>query len=615
MLQWWTVNNYKQTQKIEFANKEICQQILENNIFGVDVNTIATLISIFSLTIALLDKLEPKEIWNDLKFNNLRDNITTQSFFDWATKNKDTQFELVVGNPPFNPMSNVSRKDAVSEAQIQQFGISSKDIPNNNFALKFFEGAMFFGKKSCLIIPSNVLLYNKAKSAHKYRNRIFTKFTIEKIFDFTHLRRELFGSVDTPVCAVLGNSIESQQQTIEHIVIKRVTSTEKKLYFEIDHYDYHYVRHDWAIDASKQFIWKTNLLGGGRLFHLIYRLSLLKNLDTFIKNKVEQNKWVYSIGYIIKHSKKKKFQAKFITGKATIKPKSFKYNGTFEKEIEQSELFVETRKEELYQSPHIIFKLVLEKETSKIPMIFSDEYLCFNSSFVGVHAPKEDKKELYKIYDRLYRNEETSKLYQTFILATSSKAIVYHETSIVKEDIDNLPYPDETSYLTSSHIEKNLIDDVLNYYRHLGKSITGKGQGKKLHEKVNQKQLADFGNIFCKIINSMHAEDNMCWQIGSVYETSEKTFIIYQFIFGLEKEKRSFKMQKLPINEIDIQLNNIIFNDKENISAIFTRITRIYGSQDDYDYLILIKPTTMRYWLNSIAARHGEASRSRVDPR
>ena len=42
------------------------------------------------------------------------------------------------------------------------------------------------------------------------------------------------------------------------------------------------------------------------------------------------------------------------------------------------------------------------------------------------------------------------------------------------------------------------------------------------------------------------------------------------------------------------------------MSAVFTRITRIYGSQDDYDYLILIKPTATRYWLNSIALRDAD---------
>lgn len=615
MLQWWSVNHYEKTLEIKFPDKKDCQKILEDNIFGVDINPTATLISIFSLTIALLDKLEPKEIWNNFKLNSLRDNIQTKNFFEWATANENKKFDLVIGNPPFNPISGTSKQDAVSENQIQQFGLRNKDIPNNNFALKFFEGAMFFGKKMCLIIPSNVLLYNKTKSAQKYRNRIFTKFTIEKIFDFTHLREVLFVKKSpkhtdnkkktgrTPVCAVFANSTKSQGQKIGHTVIKRIASVEKKMFFEIDHYDRHVVRHDWAIDGEKQFIWKTNLLGGGRLFHLIYRLSSLETLKQFIKCK-ENNEWIYSVGYIIKHKKKKNVPADFITDKLTIKSRSFKYNGDFDTQTETSKLFVETRTKELYESPHIIFKLVVEK--SKIPMTFSDKYLCFNSSFVGIHAPQSDTEELYRIYDRLHKNKKTSNLYQTFILATSSKTVVYHETSMVKEDIDNLPYPEKIDYLIPSPTEEILVNDVLAYYRHLGKSIKEGDDGYCLHEKVSQVQLKQFGRIFCRVVNSMHAEDEMFWQIGNVYETPEKTFIIYQLIFGGEKENNHFEIETISIHELDKRLHNIIFNDKENANAVFTRITRIYGNQSDYDYLFLIKPTATRYWLNSIALRDAD---------
>ena len=104
----------------------------------------------------------------------------------------------------------------------------------------------------------------------------------------------------------------------------------------------------------------------------------------------------------------------------------------------------------------------------------------------------------------------------------------------------------------------------------------------------------------------MHAENEMLWQIGDVYETPEKTFIIYQFIFGLKRKKNHFKMKKISINELDKQLNNVIFNDKENVSAFFTRVARIYGSKNDHDYLILIKPMATRYWLNSIALRDAD---------
>ena len=624
MLQWWSVNHYQDTNTIEFPDKKICQEILENNIFGVDINGTATLITVFSLTIALLDKLEPKEIWNNLKLNSLQDTIQTQDFFKWAVKAKaeNKKFDFVIGNPPFNDEKGKSTHKIEPELA-SKIGFHHKKIALNNFALQFFEGGMALGKKVMLILPSSALLYNK--NSQKYRTQIFRDFTIEKIFDFTHLREILFvkkipkyfsdnknekekkkktGRI--PVCVVLASPIESNGNLIEHTVIKRIVSSEKKIAFEIDHYDRYFVRHDWATDEKKQFIWKTNLLGGGRLFHLIYRLSLLENFDTFIKNKVKERKWIYSNGYIGQHGDvDKNKKAIFLNGQPQIKAKTFDQFGNFEKElIPQNAYFWNTRKAELYQAPHIVFKLVVEK--SKIPMAFSDEYLCFNSSFVGIHAPQADREELYKIYDRLHKNETISNLYKAFILATSSKAMVYHETSMVKEDIDNLPYPDETEYLIPSAPEEILINDVLDYYIHLGKAISKKGEGRKLHEKVTLKQLENFGKTFCDVINPMHAENEMTWQIGDVYQTPEKAFIIYQFIFGAKKQANQFELKKITIGDLDKKLNNVLFNKKENRAAIFTRVTRIYGCQDDFDYLILIKPMATRYWLNSIAVRDAD---------
>lgn len=605
MLQWWSINDYRINgnringkSKFSKPPKDTCQKILENNIFGVDIHPTATLITVFSLTIALLDKLEPKEIWNNLKLNSLQENIQTQNFFEWATGfiKKNEKFDLVIGNPPFNPIAGTTNEEAVSENQIQQFGIRSQAIPDNNFALKFFEGAMFFGQRTCLILPSSIFLYNKSKVAQEYRTRIFTQFTIEKIFDFTHLRRILFGSVDTPVSAIVANSEKSQRQKIEHIVVKRLASIEKSIFLEIDHYDYHIVPHNWAIDPAKQFVWKTNLLGGGRLFHLIYRLSLLPTLKDFISDKENKN-WVYNIGYIVKHQKKKRVVANFITGKLTIKPRSFKYNGNFETEVETAELFVETRTKELYQAPHIVFKLVLEK--SKIPMAFSNNYLCFNSSFVGIHAPLSDQDKLYNIYDRLHQNDTTSSLYQAFILATTPKAMVYQETSIVKDDVDNLPYPAETEYLIPSPTEKILIKDVLGYYIHLGKAITKTGEGRILHEKVDENQLEQFGQIFCDTLNPIYAKNGKSWQCGNFYQTH--SFTIGQFGYGPNKGL-SFQV----LDELDDIINPLIYNSTSHRGAVFTRVCRIYKHIDGYDCVFLIKPSAVRYWLNSIALRDAD---------
>jgi hypothetical protein len=379
--------------------------------------------------------------------------------------------------------------------------------------------------------------------------------------------------------------------------VKRELLGEQKLHFEIDYYDKHRVRWDWAVDEKKQFIWKTNLLGGGRLFHLVYRLSLLETLEQFLEEKKKKNKWLYNVGYITNHSNKDKSPASYITGEKTIKPKSFDEFGNFDTITENSKSFVEIRKKELFENPHIVFQLVAGKY--KIPMAFLNDHLCFNSSFVGISAPKEDEKELYKIYERLHKEEKTSDLYRAYILANSSKAGVYHETSIVKEDIDNLPYPQDEKYLEASDYESIIINDVLKYYRHFGKAITKKHDGHILHEPITEPELEAFGKVYCDVLNEIYAEDGKSWQVGEVLQTP--TFISYQFGFG-----KDGGLQYEPKVDAEKDFNSLLDNVKSNSGIHYKRIIRHYQHVNGYDCVYLIKPNARRYWLQSIALRDAD---------
>jgi hypothetical protein len=232
-------------------------------------------------------------------------------------------------------------------------------------------------------------------------------------------------------------------------------------------------------------------------------------------------------------------------------------------------------------------------------MVFVDYHLCFNSSFVGISAPKKDEELLYKIYDRLHKNEKTSDLYRAYILANSSKAGVYHETSILKEDIDNLPYPQDEKYLETSEYESIIINDVLRYYRHLGKAIAKKHDGYILHESVNEVELQPFGKVYCDVLNEIYAEDGKSWQVGEVLQTP--TFVSYQFGFGKDNGLR-YEYKAGSEQDFNVLLNNI----KSNSGIHYTRIIRDYQHVEGYDCIYLIKPNARRYWLQSIALRDAD---------
>lgn len=597
LLQWWAINNSTEG-VINYPQSKNAQKILEDNIFGIDIKETATLVSIFGLTTALLDKLTPQEIWNNFKFKDLsKKNILHKNFFDWAIAQDqiDKPYDLIIGNPPFNPLHGISKKEAVSPEQLFRFGLNATEIPDNNFALKFFEGGLHFGKKLCMIIPANILLYNK--QSQEYRKKIFTKYTFKTIYDFTHLRRDLFHkSADTPVLAVCVENVASVKQPIEHIVIKRMSASEKKVRFEIDYYDRLMVNWNWAVDDRKHFVWKTNLLGGGRLFHFVYRLSLLENLKEFLdKNKSD---FIYNFGYKVGGVTKKN-PASYITNQDKVDHIDAEGNIISNaKEVLKS--FEAPRSEDLYRPPYILIHPKVGDSSYPIAFLekYSRPYLVFDRRFIGIKLLRNEKKQDLKlIFDRL--KYKYSSLYQFWTLANSSSALVKQETTINKDDFDSLPFPEEDEFLKVSKTEKILMNDVLKYYMHLGKSINIQGAGNIFTQSVPEKQLKSFGQVYCDTLNAIYAENKMSWQIGSVIKSP--MFVVYQFGFG-KNNKLNYKLQ----NVAEYSLNDILNDSTSNKGAIFSRIIRIYNHETNFDCIYFVKPNALRYWLDSIALRDAD---------
>lgn len=594
LLQWWFINNEKP------IGSETAKRILEENIFGVDIEETAVLVSIFGLTTTLLDHLSPKEIWNNLKFKDLsKDNIQEDNFKNWIRKNKKNKekyFDLIIGNPPFN----ASSKGTITAKEFKN--LLNKTVPGNKLALMFLESALYFGKKVCMIIPSNIFLYNKASTNQAYRAQIFTNHTVEKIYDFTHLREELFIKKTikgfktkkkgrTPVLSLIINNQPSEYQPIEHIVVKREFQSEEKMRFEIDDYDRHLVPWQHTVDENVHFVWKTNLLGGGQLFHLIYRLSLLRSFGDYIESKKSDNNWESSVGF--KKTGKKLQEATFIYNKETIITETFNEND-YDTYIETNKLFGEPRNQKIYEPPHLIIKTNVG--INNIPIHLSEKHLCFKDKLIGIYAPDFDKNILKAIYNQ-FREKSYADLSRMFIFSTSAESIVNRETPCKKEDIDNLPFPKNQDYLKLSNTEEFIQNDVLNYYRHLGKSPND--DGKILFEPITKKdpQLVQFGKTYCDAMNEIYETETQNWQVGKVTQTPN--FTIYRIGFG-DKNGLKFNVE---LENNDSIFSNLIYNDLENAGVRFTRVIRYYKHENGYDFVYFIKPNTRKYWLNSIALR------------
>ena len=604
MIQWKAVIHHQKTGIVQYPEPETIKRIIRNNIFGVDVEKEATLITIFSLSIALCDKLSPMQVWENLRFDDLSEkNIQTKNFFQFFNETPKESFDLVIGNPPFNPPSPFEKKNKEYYKILQKEykTESSFAIHDNNLALLFWDRATLLCKQNksiCLILPSGTWLYNN--NALEYRKHFLETFDVKKIIDFTHLSDVLFhGSADVAVCATIAQNRKPSEENLLHITIKRSNPSEKRAFFEIDHYDFHSVNYETAL--HNPLVWKANLLGGGRLLRLINRLSNLRNLEEYLEDKKENSGWQFGEGYIIGHDGtkseeyligKKYKNADWITNRKTVLTEGFTEDRiTFSTEKEEYFYRNSSSNKEIFSPPHILIKENLGQE--KIPVYFSDEHLCFKNEIVGIHAPESEYSNLKSLFRTL---TDENQLFRFFSMSISARAgINKSHTPIYIKDILKLPYPENELDLELSQSETIVRDDVLNYLMKSGQD----SKNSPLNQLANQKELAQFGEVFCRILNPIYAKDEMSWQVDSF--NSFENLTVFAFRFGKQCSTPIINLGEGNFNKIE----TLIYNETKQNTRI-TRVLRGYLHEQGQDILILIKPNLLRYWLKSVALRDAD---------
>ena len=606
LVQWQAILNYKATGQVTYPDIETVKRIVKDNLFGIDIEEDATLISIFSLSIALCDKLSPMQIWNELRFDDLQEdnNIRTADFFSVLTQYQNKEFDLIIGNPPFNPPTGFTNKSYVQYVKDEFEVTPTFPLNDDNIALFFWDKSVELrkeGGKICFILPSGAWLYNN--NSIDYRSSFMSNYQIEKIFDFTHLSDKLFhGSTNVAVCGTIAtDKVEQKSKDLLHIVVKRSKVAEERFFFEIDHYDVHKVNFKTAIESP--YVWKCNLWGGGRLLRLINYLSNQRSLGEFLEEKKENEGWEFGEGYQIRDYGNKTEEelitegyskAEWITDKKTIITDSFSMYGYETKnEIENYFWRPRKKKKKIFQPPHILIKESLGQE--RIPMFFSEEYVCFQNEVFGIHAPKMQEDILIQILNSF---EVSQKLLRMYLLSTSARSGINKSAfPIYSKDIKNLPYPENPEDLLLSPSEQAVQNDMLNYYIKSNASSTTS----PLNQDSIEPQLQEYGQLFCDVLNPIYEqkESNMKWFIRG-YNT-EGSLTMYVFCYGVPKNNILPSIFDKGLKGIE----SLIYNQTQRNIRI-NRILRQYLHIDGYDVLILIKPKSLRYWLKSIALRDAD---------
>lgn len=599
LVDWWRVIKYRELGhwiKPNGRNLAELQSILTQSIYGIDISAEAVNLAVFSLSLTLCDIFSPKVIWEDLKFSNLNNNIITKDFFEWVAQTKEDRFNVIIGNPPFIEYTS----NHIKKSGIMTLVDVDVVIPKNQSAILFTvlsEKFLAADGLLCFILPSGPLLYNSSAKSINFRQKFFASYSIPQIVDFTFLSNTLFknkgNEKNVAVAAVFIEKTTTKQDFIYHIVAKKLKVMIQRHYFEFDHYDFHLVKSREAI--FNHLIWKTNLLGGGRLILLLNKLRTLPTLKDYFSTQSINNVAI-SEGYIkgkpddevtpedIEQGKYK--LAPYLSNALTFESKDFTEYGITEVKPLVGKYFQRRRKEINFKPPLLIIKKNIGEKS--IPVSLSQTTLAYKKEFIGIHSANETL--LKSIYNAFKGNS----IYRFILSATSGRSGISRSVNtVLKKDILSLPYLGDSKQYELSYLDQIIVEDTLNFWL----NFLAKDKNIKALQPASLSDLQEYQHVLCEVLNSLFNSDD---SLGR-YETMELSAIngfgvsIIQYNYGVKDSINSYDV-------FDTSVMDKLVHDTLNSTTRITRIVKLYEA----DKIIIIKPLEMRYWLRSIAIRDAD---------
>ncbi len=381
--------------------------LLKNSIFGVDIKRQALRVAAFSLYLAMLDYVEPKSIWMQVRFPPLIGaNLIEADFFEESVDFKERNFDLVIGNPPWE-----SQLTLHAQTFLDKHGY---EVGDKQIAQAFLLHAPDFCDSQgqiALLCSSKSLLFNKSGPNTAFRQTFFRKFAVTRIFDFSALRHFLFEKAVAPTAAIFYQphspdfsttifygapkptplmrrfaAIVIEANDIKQLPLREVLESMDSMrvadsrvpakqailfpsYEEEEDTDNHAVN-----------IWKVALWGTSYDYILLQSLNKYPSLGEII----EKRKWI-SQGGFNRGGPGKRELCKWLDNASFIKAKDFtRFGIDFQKItcLPEGDLYYRRGNPEQFKAPLVLFKRTQVKR--RIGAAYLDQDCTYTDSFTGI---------------------------------------------------------------------------------------------------------------------------------------------------------------------------------------------------------------------------------------
>ena len=234
------------------------KHILENNLFGIDINDDAVRVASFSLYLAMCDEIDPRHYWTQVRFPRLRDrNLHAGDYFALDQQRPDIgnkHFDLIVGNAPWG--QNTATKEAKEWARKHRWSVPYGTI-----------GPLFLPRSVKALAPDGTismlqpasLLTNSVGTAQGLRHRLFSDYKVEEVVNLSALRFGLFANAVDPACVITLKGTPPDGEYLSYICPKPSRSSLDDYRTSIDPQDVNSIAPSEA--ANRTDVWSVSDVG------------------------------------------------------------------------------------------------------------------------------------------------------------------------------------------------------------------------------------------------------------------------------------------------------------------------------------------------------------------
>jgi type I restriction-modification system DNA methylase subunit len=624
--------------------------ILQNQLFGVDVEETACRIAAFSLYLAFLDQLEPRDIQQlqgqgKVLPNLVGHSILSQDFFDDSLSLPD-DFDLVIGNPPW---ARASGTETLIENWCAREGFP---IAQKQLAYGFIWKAPLHLKSNgsvSFVLPSAILLNHHSKALNA-QQQLLANHEIEQIINLSDMSFYLFDEAIRPAIVMnyKKNPPNHQSHQISYLVPKTETEMLKAEIISIAPEDRVQIKlrellYDLERGEAAQ-AWKQSLWGTPRDRKFLDRLRHLPRLHNLVdqltvKPEKRTKRWLIGQGFQ-PEGKNDDPQKSKIPNWSSKQLFLDARSQSIDLLLTESDCnFVDTRfsrlrrlpDEKIFQKPHILI-------TQGLKVAFADFDVVFQHSIQGLHAPPEDAlllKFLAVALNSTFANyfmfhtsanwgTERDKTHEEELLRLpfalpednsspeDSRAIL-QEVELILNQLNTRIHGnllDRTNaiecakeclyslvcrYYQIDEFEQILIEDTVNYW--IPSSTPNRGTVNIPTLKTSSSsERKDYIDLLCRLLNTWSRRSS--YQVSCkiiVSSKSEMAVIVLQKHAGQSKNQGQEENSGLKLDEVLTRITQLLPHHEGSIA--FYRNLKVF----DGDRLYILKPLTFRFWSKTFA--------------